>query len=88
MVQDVVTPEGEVFGARLRELRAKRGLSQSQLAERARSNTPFISNLERGRTTPSLRMLIRLAGALDCRVADLVTVFDRGVKISPKSRKD
>jgi hypothetical protein len=33
-------------------------------------------------------MLLRLAGALDCRVVDLVEVFDRSPRISPKSRKD
>src|SRR5438067_2252444 len=35
-------------------------MTQEQLAERSRSNKPFISNLERGRTTPTLGMLIRL----------------------------
>lgn len=79
--------EAEVFGAHLRQLRTARGLTQSQLADRCRSNVPFISNLERGLTAPSLAMLLRLAEALDCRVVDLVEVFDRGERISPKSRK-
>ncbi|HEX8619030.1 MAG TPA: helix-turn-helix transcriptional regulator [Thermoanaerobaculia bacterium] len=80
--------EAEVFGSHLRELRTARGLTQSQLADRCRSNVPFISNLERGMTAPSLAMLLRLAEALECRVVDLVEVFDRGPRISPKSRKD
>jgi transcriptional regulator with XRE-family HTH domain len=80
--------EAEVFGSHLRELRATRGLTQSQLADRCRSNVPFISNLERGLTAPSLAMLLRLAEALECRVVDLVDVFDRSPRISPKSRKD
>ena len=88
MIQALATPEGEIFGARLRELRLARGLTQEQLAERSRSNKPFISNLERGRTSPTLGMLIRLAEALDCRVAELVDVFDHGPRVSPKSRKD
>jgi transcriptional regulator with XRE-family HTH domain len=88
VVHAVASPEGEIFGARLRELRIARDLTQAQLAERARSNKPFISNLERGRTTPTLGMLIRLADALGCRVTDLVKVFDRGAHISPKSRRD
>lgn len=79
--------EAEVFGAHLRELRTAGGLTQGQLADRCRSNVPFISNLERGLTAPSLAMLLRLAEALDCRVVDLVEVFDRGPRISPKSRK-
>ena len=80
--------EAEVFGAHLRELRTTRGLTQSQLADRCRSNVPFISNLERGLTAPSLAMLLRLSEALECRVVDLVEVFDRSSRISPKSRKD
>ena len=80
--------EAEVFGAHLRELRTARGLTQSQLADHCRSNVPFISNLERGLTAPSLAMLLRLAEALECRIVDLVEVFDRTTRISPKSRKD
>ena len=80
--------EGEVFGAHLRELRTARGLTQAQLAEKARTSTPFISQLERGLTTPSLGMLLRLAEALNRRPSEMIKVFDRGRRVSPKSRKD
>jgi len=80
--------EGEIFGRHLRELRLARGLTQTDLADRSRSNLQFISKLERGTTTPTLGMLLRLAEALECRVAKLVEVFDRGPRVSPKSRKD
>lgn len=80
--------EGEIFGPHLRELRLARGLTQTELAERSRSNLQFISKLERGTTTPTLGMLLRLAEALDCQAAELVDVFDRGPRVSPKSRKD
>lgn len=87
-IRATATPEGEIFGAHLRKLREDRNLSQSQLAEGARSSKPFISNLERGLTTPSLGMILRLAEALDCRPSELIKVFDRGPQLSPKSRKD
>lgn len=80
--------EGAVFGPHLRELRVARGLTQAELADGARSNVIFISRLERGVTTPTLGMLLRLAEALECRVTELVEVFDRGPRISPKSRKE
>jgi transcriptional regulator with XRE-family HTH domain len=83
-----IRPEGEIFGPHLRELRLARGLTQTDLADRSRSNLQFISKLERGTTTPTLGMLLRLAEGLDCRVAELVDVFDRGPRVSPKSRKD
>ena len=69
-------PEGVVFGQRLRELRTDRGLSQYALADLCGSNKPFISELERGVKVPSLTMILRLADALECRVVNLVEVFD------------
>jgi transcriptional regulator with XRE-family HTH domain len=63
-------------------------LTQSELAVRARTNLQFISKLERGVTTPTIGMLIRLAKALSCSVCDLVEVFDRTPRVLPKSRKD
>ena len=80
--------EGEIFGAQLRQLRTARGLTQAQLAEKARTSTPFISQLERGLTTPTLGMLLRLAEALERRPSELLRVFDRTPHVSPKSRKD
>lgn len=79
--------EGEIFGAHLRKLRTARGMTQAQLAESARTSTPFISQLERGLTTPTLGMLLRLAEALGCRPSGLVRIFDGWPYISPKSRK-
>jgi len=79
--------EGEIFGPHLRKLRVERGLTQSQLAERADTNTMFISKIERGVTTPTIGTLVRLAKALDCRVARLVEVLDKRSVTSPKRRK-
>jgi transcriptional regulator with XRE-family HTH domain len=80
--------EGEIFGPHLRSLRLARNLTQTDLAERSRSNLQFISKLERGVTTPSLGMLLRLSEALDCQITDLVEVFNAGPRVSPKSRRD
>jgi transcriptional regulator with XRE-family HTH domain len=87
-IQATATAEGEIFGTHLRELRVARGFTQAQLAELARTSKPFISNLERGRTTPTLGMILRLAEALDRRPSDLIKIFDRAPHVSPKSRKD
>jgi transcriptional regulator with XRE-family HTH domain len=76
--------EGEIFGPHLRALRIARGLTQAQLAERADTNTMFISKLERGVTTPTIGTLVRLARALGCSVAQLVDVFDRENGLSPR----
>ena len=70
-------PEGVIFGQRLRELRIARNMTQRQLADACGSNSPFISNLERGVKVPSLTMVLRLADALECRVYSLIEVFDK-----------
>ncbi|HYK00366.1 MAG TPA: helix-turn-helix transcriptional regulator [Thermoanaerobaculia bacterium] len=68
-------PEGELFGARLRELREQRGQTQRSLADLMGMKHPYISEMERGLKVPTLTTLIRLAVALECEVTDLVDVF-------------
>ena len=47
---------------RLRELRSERGLRLKDVAEVADISVPYLSDLERGRTNPSLETLQTLAG--------------------------
>ena len=63
----------EKFGIRIRELRSLLGLTQEQLAERARISVDFLSLIERGRNSPSFENLDTLAEALDVSVAQLFT---------------
>ena len=69
-------PEAELFGQRLRQLRNDRGVTQVELAEASGLIDTYISDMERGLKVPSLTTILRLAAALGCKVADLVTVFD------------
>jgi transcriptional regulator with XRE-family HTH domain len=70
------TAAGELFGARLREVRLKRGLSQLELAERVGIPQPHVSAMESGVKFPNLLTVLRLAVALECKVTELVRVFD------------
>lgn len=65
-----------VFGARLREVRQQRGLTQVQVAERTGIAQNHISEIERGTRVPSVVTMLRLAAALECAPTDLVAVFD------------
>lgn len=60
------------FGRALRAARIERGLSQEELAFRAGMSVPYLSNLERGRSSPSLVMMHDLALALDLHIAELL----------------
>ena len=57
---------------RLRELRSERGLRLKDIAETAGISVPYLSDLERGRTNPSLDTLQTLAGAYSISVHDLL----------------
>jgi transcriptional regulator with XRE-family HTH domain len=77
----------EIFGNRLRELRAAAGLTQRGLAALSGTSSAAISNFEAGNNAPTLGTLVRLAEALDCNVSDLVSVLDRKAPAPKRSRK-
>jgi transcriptional regulator with XRE-family HTH domain len=60
--QDVLTID---VGARLRQLRMERGKSMRALARDSGLSTNALSMIERGRTSPSVSTLYKLAAALD-----------------------
>jgi XRE family transcriptional regulator, regulator of sulfur utilization len=61
---------------RLKEMRRARDLTLKELAARSGLSVSYLSDLERGRTTPPLPTLEMLAGALDITVLDLLTGVD------------
>ena len=60
------------FGERLRKLRTESELSQEALAEIAGLHRTFVSMVERGKRNVTLATVEKLAGALECRMADLM----------------
>ncbi len=60
------------FGAQIRAARRRHGMSQDDLAERSGLHRTYIGGIERGERNPSLTNIVRLAGALEVPVADLV----------------
>lgn len=63
-------------GKRIRYLRVQRGWSQLTLALEANINPNYLSDLERGRRNPSLKVLGQLTDALG---VDLSSLF-KGIK--------
>jgi XRE family transcriptional regulator, regulator of sulfur utilization len=58
---------------RLRELRSERGQRLKDVSEIAGISIPYLSDLERGRTNPSLETLQTLAAAYEITVHDLLS---------------
>jgi transcriptional regulator with XRE-family HTH domain len=59
------------LGRRIKQLRQAKEFTQAELAEETGLSNNFIALLERGRTTPSLKTLEAIAGALDVERAEL-----------------
>ena len=57
---------------KLKALRAKQGLTQKQLAERAGISHGYLARLETARQDPSLTVLEKLAKALRVKIEALV----------------
>jgi transcriptional regulator with XRE-family HTH domain len=55
---------------KFRLLRMSKGLSQKQLAEFLNINPSYLNQIEKGKRTPSLNLLIRIAKALEKNVKD------------------
>ncbi|MEK4524768.1 helix-turn-helix transcriptional regulator [Paenibacillus sp. FSL H8-0104] len=63
----------ELVGARIRDLRKSRDLSQEALAENAGFNPSYIGFIERAERNISLKNLEKIAAALDVGVYELFT---------------
>jgi transcriptional regulator with XRE-family HTH domain len=61
-----------LFGARLREMRRSRGMTQAQLAEKAQVTVSYVGRLEAGGAAPGIDLVGRLATALGTTVAELL----------------
>lgn len=59
-------------GKAIRTLRARKGVSQKELAERAEITPSFLSLVESGRRAASLKVIERIAAALDVPAEVLV----------------
>jgi transcriptional regulator with XRE-family HTH domain len=60
---------GPELGARIKQLREQRQLTQGQVASSLRKSVETISNFERGKTIPSLQTLAALAETLGVGMA-------------------
>lgn len=61
-----------IVGETIRSYRKKAGFTQEKLAERADLHHNFIGEVERGNMEISLSSLLKIARALNVKVADLV----------------
>lgn len=70
---------------RLKELRTARQLTLKELAERSELSVSYLSDIERGRTVPTLATLETLANALAVTVIDFLSGVDFAGQVTDAS---
>jgi len=65
------------FGIRVRTLRQRKGLSQEELAFRAKVHRTYMGGIERGERNPSLLNITRISDALDVGLPELFNYTDQ-----------
>lgn len=63
---------GQALGSEVRRARVSLGKSQESLAFDAEIHRTYISMIERGKKSPTIAVVLRLAGALNIRASELV----------------
>lgn len=64
--------ESKKLGSNLKALRANKSITQSQLAELIGVDKSFVSNIENGKTNPTLSTITSLAKVLGVTPAELL----------------
>lgn len=88
--------DAEIWAAELRralpeeitKLREARGLSKNELAARTGLARSFVTELEGGKTTPSIESLGRLAFAFGISPGEILKRAERRISSVPRFRRD
>lgn len=70
----------EFIGARIREARLRKKLSQEQLDAMVDVGTSHISHIETGATIPSTKLLVELMNILDCDPNEVLCMETRSTR--------
>lgn len=84
-IQPALGPE-KAIGLAIREIRIEREMSQEHLAFECGFDRTYISLLERGIRSPTVRSLVRLAAVLQVRPSDVLLRMEALLKL-PKLPK-
>ena len=70
----------KAFGEELRKAREQKGFSQEELGFESDYHRTYISQLERGLKSPTLKAICKIAAALDIKASDLIARIERRSK--------
>ncbi|CUI28788.1 anaerobic benzoate catabolism transcriptional regulator [Achromobacter xylosoxidans] len=72
----------QAFGAAVRALRTERGIAQESLANLAGIERSHMGKVERGEHMPTLAIIFKIASALECSTAVMMTETERQLAAS------
>lgn len=89
MKPDTHSAEHARLGRAIRELRARRGLSQEELGHRAGLHRNYVGAIERGEINPTFRVLLKLERGLQLPLSEIVQLWEQRATdaIAPRLRR-
>ncbi len=72
-----ISREHIALGRAVRELRARRGLSQEQLGFRCDLHRNYVGAIERGEINPTFRVLLKLERGLKLPLSEITQCYER-----------
>ena len=85
-IQPISGPE-RAFGDALREIRKERGISQEQLALNGGLDRTYVSLIERGVQSPTLRTVAKLADVLKVKPSEMIQRMEGLLAKRPKAAR-
>jgi len=77
MNESIHSPEHARLGRAVRELRARRGLSQEELGYRSGLHRNYVGAIERGEINPTFRVLLKLERGLALPLSEIIDLWER-----------
>lgn len=70
----------KAFGEELRKTREQRGVTQEKLGFESGYHRTYISQLERGQKSPTLKAITKISASLGVKASDLIARVERRSK--------
>ena len=67
-----IMDEAEKLGKNLKRIRIKKGISQGEISRMLKVDKSFVSNIENGKTNPTLSTIAKIAQAVSVSVGELM----------------
>jgi transcriptional regulator with XRE-family HTH domain len=64
--------ESEKLGKKLKRIRTAKGISQGEISRKLEVDKSFVSNIENGKTNPTLATIAKIAKAIGVSVGELM----------------